>query len=293
MSPTDRRLASLAVRRYSLAKWKGLNPPPSSDKDWGVTLPSQFMATVFDRMLPSIAKNRWTAIAHGGVASFLRDADAAAIERVRAFFDIFKEAIAIEDLTRGSFALSANFSFDGEIPKRTLIGNLVNAAKPYNATPTPQHNAAASELGDRMARFLENGCIGAIDSVIAVPPSDPKKAYSPRILAARIAEKRGIDDLTDAIVKTRQTRQLKNLSKLEKAMEVAGSIRVDPTAIAGRTILVVDDLYQSGTTLNFVALELEESGAEGVFGFAAVKTMRNTDNQPVAVDDDDDPEVPL
>ncbi len=49
----------------------------------------------------------------------------------------------------------------------------------------------------------------------------------------------------------------------------------------GRAIPLVDDLYQSGISMNFVAMKLQEAGATHVLGLAAEKTCRNDANARV------------
>ena len=48
--------------------------------------------------------------------------------------------------------------------------------------------------------------------------------------------------------------------------------------VKGRKILLIDDLYQSGITMNYVAMLLLEQGAKKVYGLACEKTCRNDDN---------------
>jgi len=88
---------------------------------------------------------------------------------------------------------------------------------------------------------------------------------------------------------------IKNLPLEQKVEALVGSVSVDTTKVADKTIVVVDDLYQSGLTINYIAEELRLAGAREVFGLAAVKTLRNDDNRPkiassAQVDDDLDSE---
>jgi predicted amidophosphoribosyltransferase len=48
--------------------------------------------------------------------------------------------------------------------------------------------------------------------------------------------------------------------------------------LEGRTVLLLDDLYQSGISMNYVAMELLAAGVKEVFGLACEKTCRNDDN---------------
>lgn len=50
-------------------------------------------------------------------------------------------------------------------------------------------------------------------------------------------------------------------------------------SVDGRTVVIVDDLYQSGATMWMYAKYLKEQGARHVFGLACVKSLRDTDNQ--------------
>jgi hypoxanthine-guanine phosphoribosyltransferase len=61
---------------------------------------------------------------------------------------------------------------------------------------------------------------------------------------------------------------------------LVGSVTVEKAKVSDRSIVVVDDLYQSGLTINYIAEELRAAGAKEVFGLAAVKTLRNDDNVP-------------
>ena len=48
--------------------------------------------------------------------------------------------------------------------------------------------------------------------------------------------------------------------------------------LQGKLIILIDDKYQSGITLQFVASRLLEKGASKVFELCAVKTWRDDDN---------------
>jgi ComF family protein len=73
--------------------------------------------------------------------------------------------------------------------------------------------------------------------------------------------------LPDALVRTRRTSPLDEKSPEERAREVAGSFSVRPSAlarVAGRTVLLVDDVMTSGATANACATSLLEAGAAAV-----------------------------
>jgi predicted amidophosphoribosyltransferase len=45
------------------------------------------------------------------------------------------------------------------------------------------------------------------------------------------------------------------------------------------SVILIDDKYQSGMTIQFVASRLYDAGTAKVYGLCAVKTLRDMDNQ--------------
>jgi len=81
---------------------------------------------------------------------------------------------------------------------------------------------------------------------------------------ARAARKPAV---LDALVRFRATASLGDKSALERAQEVAGAFAVRPSRIArlaGRRVLLVDDVMTSGATANACALALKAAGAGAV-----------------------------
>ena len=64
----------------------------------------------------------------------------------------------------------------------------------------------------------------------------------------------------------------------DKLGVLEGTIEVDPGPFEDKVVLLVDDLYQSGVSMNYVAMLLLEDGAKKVYGFACEKTCSNDDN---------------
>lgn len=73
--------------------------------------------------------------------------------------------------------------------------------------------------------------------------------------------------LPDALVRRRATASLGDRSAAERAQEVAGAFAVRPArvaGVAGRRVLLIDDVMTSGATANACALALKQAGASGV-----------------------------
>jgi predicted amidophosphoribosyltransferase len=71
---------------------------------------------------------------------------------------------------------------------------------------------------------------------------------------------------------------LKATSVDAKLDQLKGTIEIDGNAFKGKSVLIIDDLYQSGTSVNYLGMLLLEAGAKRILGLACEKTVGNFDN---------------
>ncbi|WP_146111994.1 hypothetical protein [Brevundimonas vesicularis] len=111
----------------------------------------------------------------------------------------------------------------------------------------------------------------------AVPPCPSKSWDLPSAVIAQVAAQTGKPAVNDLAFANKK-QSVKSLSVADKwdALEAAG-LTAGPSVI-GKRVILFDDKYQSGMTLQFVASKLLEAGATDVYGLCAVKTWRDTDN---------------
>ena len=83
--------------------------------------------------------------------------------------------------------------------------------------------------------------------------------------------------MADSVKRTRNMPQLKNTFDLdERARLLEGLHAVDRSVTSGKSVLLFDDLYRSGATMNAITTELYEAGeVADVFALTITRTRRH------------------
>lgn len=134
---------------------------------------------------------------------------------------------------------------------------------------------AAGPIIETAANFLSPHR-DKFDAIVPVPPSHQRVLQPVIVLAEGIGTALGVPVLS-CITTTRPTTQLKNVTDPdERKKQVDGLYQVDATQTCGRSILLFDDLFRSGTTMNTITEELLGSGrAAAVRALTITKTRSN------------------
>lgn len=124
--------------------------------------------------------------------------------------------------------------------------------------------------------------VSSVDVVMPVPLHPRRmrtRGYNQsELLAAALA--RRFDRLCDStsIARIRDTEHQSRLSGNERRKNVQGAFKaVDPSRIRGRTVLLVDDVTTTGSTLVECERVLSENGAFRVYPFALAKALTDED----------------
>jgi competence protein ComFC len=114
------------------------------------------------------------------------------------------------------------------------------------------------------------------DAIVPVPPSHQRAVQPVIILAEGIGEALSVPVLS-CIRTTRPTTQLKNVTDPEeRKKQVEGLYEVDAGQTSGRNLLLFDDLFRSGTTMNAITDVLLGTGkAVSVRALTITKTRSN------------------
>ena len=93
------------------------------------------------------------------------------------------------------------------------------------------------------------------------------------IIANTLGRTIGREVVTDALFRVRDTLHQSSLKGLARIENVKGAFTAFPSAVAGKKIILVDDIYTMGETANECAKMLKSAGAEKVVVFALCKTI--------------------
>jgi competence protein ComFC len=134
--------------------------------------------------------------------------------------------------------------------------------------------SALGEIGADAERFLRAWKVGP-DVIVPVPPTRRRQVQPVFLIAGEIARRLGVPVVGNALRKRKDSPELKNVHEFEeRRAALEGAFVVDPRQVAGKRILLVDDLVRSGATMSAVAEALSDAGAVAVYAFALTQTRR-------------------
>jgi predicted amidophosphoribosyltransferase len=131
------------------------------------------------------------------------------------------------------------------------------------------------EIADTAAAFISEWKPG-VEIMVPVPPSTPRALQPVSVLGNALSQRLNIP-FVNCVRKTRDAPQLKNVYDLDERLRLLEGLHtVDVSATSGRKILLFDDLYRSGATMNSIATLLYEQGrATDVFALTITRTRSN------------------
>ena len=168
------------------------------------------------------------------------------------------------------WALGFHSRFAGADWSRTEVGELAYRFKYGGET------ALAETLADRLQVLVKaHPELAQVDAILPVPPSTSRPTDPVRTLATALGRRLGVPVRAEWLVKTRVTRLQKEMRTLaQKRANVAGAFGVRGP-VRGLRLLVLDDLYDSGATLEEVTRVLKRAGAAAVMVLTLTRTIHS------------------
>lgn len=147
---------------------------------------------------------------------------------------------------------------------RSPLGELVYQLKYRNGKP--------DDIIETAAAFVKERWRGLIDCVVPPPPSLHRTNQPAVIIAEGIAAILGVPSLPSAAIKATATQQMKNVPSHERAPLLSAAIQAGSDSVQSRRVLLVDDLWETGSTLRRVAEVLGQMGASEIRALAMTRT---------------------
>jgi predicted amidophosphoribosyltransferase len=153
---------------------------------------------------------------------------------------------------------------------RTPVGDLLYRLK-YKG-----QKAALGEIVSVAAEFIR-GWGPPVKVIVPVPPSRPRSSQPVMHIAQGIGAVLEIP-VYDVVRKAPTAKELKNVFDYHERLKLlANAHSVTSTDIRGKTVLLVDDLYRSGATLNAVTASLKTQGkVREVYAFCPTRTRSSS-----------------
>ncbi len=139
--------------------------------------------------------------------------------------------------------------------KRSDVGELLYRLK-YRSDGT-----VLEELVGVAASFVESWAPGAT-IIVPVPPSRPRPQQPVQVIAEALARQIGVPVVANGVTRVKETPELKNVYAYDERLRLLeGAHRVDASVVGGQRVLLFDDLYRSGATMNAITEALYDQGA--------------------------------
>ena len=133
----------------------------------------------------------------------------------------------------------------------------------------------AAHLGEPLATAVAH--LHEIDVLVPVPLHSARlrqRGFNQSLLLARHAGILLGIDVVEALVRTRRTDAQVNLGSEQRLANVAGAFAVQPnTEVAGLSMVLIDDVITTGSTLSACAEALLRAGASSVKAASIAREM--------------------
>lgn len=195
-------------------------------------------------------------------------------EDLNSLLNVLTRCVTIEDDLDESHALSPHMlpSDDTENLRRSTIGNWVHQSKDYRGNLPFADISTTKQIVARVIDFIgEHPRYRHSAAVAFAPSSNPSKISSlPQTVAECVATVLG-----QTLVFPIRRVPVPARKNSEEIADQRNTVQISQD-LNGQRIIVIDDLYESGTTIQEVARAARNAGASDVLGLTITKNARYT-----------------
>jgi ComF family protein len=153
-----------------------------------------------------------------------------------------------------------------------------------NALHTLKYRRNIAGFGDalalQMADFVRS-LPWKSDAIVPMPLSRKRlqeRGYNQVALVARpLAYELGLAYSPNALTKTRETRSQVGLNRFERRENVSQAYRADPSVVRRKSILLMDDVATTGSTISASTEALLSAGAQEVYALTIARALSHHD----------------
>jgi len=151
--------------------------------------------------------------------------------------------------------------------KRPAVGELLYQLKYKRKTE------ALEALVELAAAFVRKWS-PSVDVIVPVPPTRVRRPQPVIELATSLGKNLGLPVLEGFVRNVKNTKELKNVFDYNERLKLLeGAYKVRDQSLRGKSVLLFDDLFRSGATLNAVTEVLyKQGGCLSVYAFALTRT---------------------
>lgn len=135
-------------------------------------------------------------------------------------------------------------------------------------------------LAQQMVEFV-NSLEWEIEALIPVPLGKKRfreRGYNQVALVARpLAYRAGLAYLPDVLWKARETRSQVGLNVSQRHENVSNAYRADPRRVKGKSVLLMDDVSTTGSTISSCTETLLAAGARDVYAITIARALSHHD----------------
>jgi hypothetical protein len=266
-------MSRLTLYWFNLTKREG--------KDTLLKIPlCDVFSDVIDRAFPDLDYIPWRSVEEGRCYTYIKNLSEPDFDRLNNFLDTLHHLVFLtqtdhlklhfkDELTE-AYALDFNFQQGVHPLTRTETGELEHLAKEAR---DPQ---AIAEIARRLTEVIRrHPTLLRADFITAMPPRPSSTFHLPvelvKAIGANLGRPVGLKVAKTEHPKLRTLPIDQKLSTLANVFSLGESVRQ-------KSVLIIDDLYQSGVTVWSLAKFLKSQGAWDVYTLACVKSWGDTDN---------------
>jgi predicted amidophosphoribosyltransferase len=217
--------------------------------------------------------------AGSGWTHALRSPDLNVSRPVSTLLDLLTEVLTLPNRMNLDFAIALDWykvAEEGVDPyqwRNTAAGELVHQGKYRYRNNANLQRQAGLALVDLICQAIErHGVLSQASVILDVPGHDSTRVSFGSRVAATIAYRRRTP-IVKALARSAFRPEAKDLTAADRESILDDEFTV-PGEVNGQHVVIVDDVFRSGGSMDAVAKAARESGALAVQGICGVRTMR-------------------